>query len=102
MALVITIIVLLILAGITLNITIGENGIIKIDLLAGEEYKRTEKEDLEELERLYSQIKVATGDGSQIVVNMEDLNRIIDLKVDAKIKDSNVRTNRYYYFLYGK
>ena len=38
-ALIITIILMLILAGVVLNLTIGENGIIKFGKKAGEEYK---------------------------------------------------------------
>ena len=37
-ALVITIIVLLILAGVTINVILGENGLISITKNAGEEY----------------------------------------------------------------
>ena len=56
-ALIITIIVLLILAGVTLNMVMGENGIITKAQLAKEETneaQKNEEENLEELERKVS------------------------------------------------
>ena len=44
MVLVITIIILLILAGITLNLTLGENGIIKMAEKAGKNYVNAAEE----------------------------------------------------------
>ena len=41
-ALVITIIVLLILAGVTINLTLGQNGIFKTAEQAGKEYSEAE------------------------------------------------------------
>ena len=47
-ALIITIIIMLILAGITLNLTLGEHGIFKTAQNAGKEYKKAEiKEEIE-------------------------------------------------------
>ena len=52
-ALVITIIVLLILAGITLNLTIGQNGIINMAQQAGKNQIDAEQKEQEELDKLY-------------------------------------------------
>ena len=48
-ALVITIIVLLILAGVTITLTLGENGIFKTAEKAGENYTQAQREELERL-----------------------------------------------------
>ena len=48
-ALVITIIVLLILAGVTITLTLGENGIFKTAEKAGENYTQAQREELEGL-----------------------------------------------------
>lgn len=85
-ALVITIIILLILAGVTINLTIGENGIFKLAQNVGENYVNAHDKELADLENLYSQIKVATNDGSQITITMEDLNKFIESKIEEKAK----------------
>lgn len=48
-ALVITIIILLILAGVTITLTLGENGIFKTAEKAGENYTQAQREELERL-----------------------------------------------------
>ncbi len=48
-ALVITIIVLLILAGVTITLTLGEKGIFKTAEKAGENYTQAQREELERL-----------------------------------------------------
>ena len=48
-ALVITIIVLLILAGVTITLTLGENGIFKTSEKAGENYTQAQRDELEGL-----------------------------------------------------
>lgn len=48
-ALVITIIVLLILAGVTITLTLGENGIFKTAEKAGENYTQAQRDELEGL-----------------------------------------------------
>ena len=49
-ALVITILVLLILAGVTINITLGENGLFNQTKLAAEKYKNTQNMEEEQLQ----------------------------------------------------
>lgn len=48
-ALVITIIVLLILAGVTITLTLGEKGIFKTAEKAGENYTQAQRDELEGL-----------------------------------------------------
>ena len=52
-ALVITIIVLLILVGVTINLTIGENGIFKQATRAKEEYEQAVKNEQQQLAGLF-------------------------------------------------
>ena len=55
-ALIITIIIMLILAGITLNLTLGNNGIFKLAQNAGKNYKEAEKREQEELDKRYKEL----------------------------------------------
>ena len=65
-ALVITVIILLILAGITIQLTIGQQGILKRAEEAGKNYTQSAEQEKKDLDKLYSSIKVA--DGSQITL----------------------------------
>ncbi len=55
-ALVITIIVLLILAGVTINLTLGKNGIFKTAEMAGKNYTQAQEEELAGLENFENTI----------------------------------------------
>ena len=48
-------------------------------------YINTQNKEIEELEELYSQIKVATGEVAEITISMEDLNKMIENKVKQEI-----------------
>ncbi len=75
-ALIITIIVLLILAGVTINLTLGENGIFKTAENAGKNYTQAEQEELEGLanfENTINNIIGGTGSGSLTPVETEGL-----------------------------
>lgn len=85
-ALVITIIILLILAGIAISLTIGKNGIINIAKQAGKNYIDAEADEKAKLEELYSSILVATNGDSQITISMEDLNSLISGKVREEVQ----------------
>ena len=63
-SLVITIIVLLILAGVTINLTIGENGIFKQATRAGEEYSKAEAKEKVSLLLTQYGIEKATNQSS--------------------------------------
>lgn len=76
-SLIITIILLLILAGVALNFTIGENGIFKLAENASKNYMNAQNKELSNLENLYSQIKIATNDDAKITISVEDLKTLI-------------------------
>lgn len=85
--LVITIIIMLILVGITINLTIGEGGIITKAQEAGKNMLLAQEQEKEELNKLYSSMQIATNDDSQITISIQDLNKIIDEKVQAKAQE---------------
>ncbi len=86
-ALVITVIILLILAGITIQLTIGQQGILKRAEEAGKNYTQSAEQEKKDLDKLYSSIKVA--DGSQITLTTEELNEYINEKVQEYISSSS-------------
>lgn len=61
-ALVITIIILLILAGVTLSLTLGENGLLKRTELAKEEYENAGNKEETGLEQITNSIDNYIGD----------------------------------------
>ena len=87
-ALVVTIIILLILAGITLNLTLGQNGIITRAQQAGRNYMDAEEEEQRKLEDFLNQadnmIKGTNGSISNEESSDEDKEKIAELerKVD--------------------
>lgn len=89
-SLIVTIIILLILAGITLGFVFGKNGIIEFAQNAGKNYMKAENEENNTLENSYSSMFIATNDGSQVTINIEDLNKIIDERVEAKILKNGI------------
>ncbi len=90
-ALVITVIILLILAGITMYL-LGEQGIIKRAEQAGKEYKQAEVNERKDLDELYSQMMVATNDSSKITISVEDLKTLIQTQVQEEMgKQSNMK-----------
>ena len=62
--LVITVIVLLILAGVTLNMLMGENGIIAKAQLAKEKTNESQEQEMENLKNLENEITTRTGESS--------------------------------------
>ena len=83
-ALVITIVILIILAGISMYSIWGENGILEKAKLAKQKDMDAKEEEEERLEKLYSSIMVATGEGAQITISMKDLNTLIENKIKEK------------------
>jgi microcystin-dependent protein len=83
--LVITIVILIILAGITINLALGDNGIFSTAKQAKEQYLNVQTTEEDELNNLYSEILVATGDDSKITISVEDLRSLIQ----EEIKKSN-------------
>lgn len=82
-ALVITIILLLILAGVVLNLALGENGIIKLAEKAGKDYQNASIYEQNALDKLYSSIKVS--ENSQITLTMEELDKYIEEKMKENL-----------------
>lgn len=99
-ALVITIIILLILVGVTINFIIGENGIIGIAKHAAQEYKNAESNEIGDLDKLYSSIKIANG--STITLTQEQLDEYIKtkanptgVKTDTFVRNQRTATSAY-------
>ena len=67
-SLVITVIVLLILAGVTLTLTLGNNGIFKTAEKAGENYTKAQEKELSDLASLDEKLKEIT-DGLGVTSN---------------------------------
>lgn len=97
-SLIITIIILLILAGVTLNLTIGENEIFKLAGNASKNYMNAQDKELADLENLYSSMLIATNDNSQITINVEDLKNIIKKEVNEQLNEKYL----YYTFTLSK
>ena len=91
--LVVTIIVLLILAGITINLIIGDNGLITRAKSATEEYEKATKKEKEKLENLYGSIQIADDDNAEITINMKELKDIIDERVNEAISRETTGIN---------
>lgn len=86
-ALIITIIILLILAGVVINIIIGDNGLFKIAKNAVTDYKTAEQNERNELDRLYSSILIA--DNGTVTLNKEDLKSYIQEEVKKQLQNAN-------------
>lgn len=86
-SLVITIILLIILAGIGINLSLGKNGLFNKAKYAKEQYINAQVKEKEELDDLYSQILIATNDNAQVTISVEDLKKLIEEEVNKKIKE---------------
>lgn len=60
---------------------------------AGENYTNAQNKELADLEKLYSEIKIATNEDSQITISIEDLNKLIEDKVKQEV--SNTKSSEY-------
>lgn len=87
-ALIITIVILIIIAGVTINLSVGENGIFNKAKYAKEEYSNSAAYEQEKLNELYSQLFVATNDDAQITISVKDLNNLIQQKVEESNKST--------------
>lgn len=80
-ALIVTIIILLILAGIVVTLAIGDNGIITKTIKTVEVYKEAEEKEGKELNNLYKQLTSINNES--LDTNTEDINKIVEtLKKD--------------------
>ncbi len=79
-ALVITVILILLLAGISIAVFINSN-IIKTAMLSSDKYMDSANAEANTLTELYSSILVATDDDAKITISMKDLDAVINEKV---------------------
>ena len=82
-ALVITIIILLILAGVTINLTIGENGIFRTAEMAGKNYMDAQDKEITDLANFENTINNIIG-GAEANTEIETEETLID-KVESKV-----------------
>ncbi len=81
----ITIIVLLILVGVSITTLIGEDGILAKAQSAKEQHLGAQEAEEENLEKLYSQILVATNDSAQITISVKELKALIKEEVQKEV-----------------
>lgn len=74
------------MAGVTLNLTLGENGLLRMAEHAEKAYENAKNKESSDLENLYSSMMVATGDDAKITISMEDLNKLIEDKINEKVR----------------
>ena len=94
-SLVVTIIVLIILAGISINILLGENGIITRAQQAKENTILAQEEEAKQLNTLYSQLNYVGGNtGSTGDINSEAIQRLTEFKsaIATAITNEGVNT----------
>lgn len=84
-SLVITIILLIILASIGINLSIGENGLFNKAKYARDKYINAQETEKKNINDLYSQMLIATNDSSQITISIEDLKTIISEQVKNEV-----------------
>ena len=77
-ALVVTIIVLIILAGISINLTLGDNGIITVAQKAKENMELAKEEEERELNELYTQLE--TGESSSGNLPYDSIVKLTEFK----------------------
>lgn len=86
-SLVITIILLIILAGIAINLGLKENGLLDKAKFAKDKYINEQEEEKERLNDLYSEVLVATGENSQITISVKELKELIQEEVMKSTKE---------------
>ena len=93
--LVITIIVLLILAGVVLNLTFGENGIINKAKFATDKYKQLEENEIKMLSELnmnFTSDNTNSGSSSDSLEEIEELKQKID-DLQNQINNMNINSS---------
>lgn len=86
-AMIITIIIMLILAGIAVNFAIGENGILQKAKYAQENYKEMQNKEESDLEKLYSSMLIATDDNAQITISVGELKTLIKNQLEEELEN---------------
>lgn len=88
--LVVTIIVLLILAGITISFSLGENGIIAKAKNAAEKYKQAEIDEQMQLNSLYSNLSISSSNGNTNVT-IEEVSNVVEKVLDDKLNEKMLK-----------
>lgn len=88
--LVITIILLIILAGIGINMFIGQNSLLNKAKLAKQNYINAEKEEEKQINDLYSEILIATNDDAKVTMNIKELKQLINETVDSRMQSKGM------------
>lgn len=93
-ALVITVIILLILAGITLHLTVGQEGIIKRAKQAGENYIDAQEEEEKQLSYMLAETENSIIKGNGDTSNNREYGYFFVEKDDNKSSDTKVALNK--------
>ena len=94
-ALVVTIIVLIILAGISINLVLGDNGIITIAKKAKENTELAKIQEETELNELYTQLETEGSNSenlpndSKVSISIEELKQLIKTEVEKQAINSS-------------
>lgn len=92
--LVVTIVILLILASVSIYLGLENNGIIERAKQASEEYVSSAEEEEKQLNDAYGQIDTESGESATLTITMEELNNLIDERSNKNYIDmSNVLSN---------
>lgn len=106
-SLVITIIIILLLAGVAINLGLKENGLLSKAKFARDKYINEQENEKKELNDLYSELLVATGENSQITISVKELKELIKeevqkstqkptgIRMDVFIKNSIANNSNY-------
>ena len=86
-SLIVTIILLIILAGVGISLSLGENGLFNKAKYAKEKYINEQEEEQKKLNDLYSQMLVATGENSQITISVKELKELINEEVKNSMNE---------------
>ena len=98
-ALVVTIIILLILAGVVITLVVGDNGIITRAKRATEIYKEAEENEQIQLNNLYTQLASINNENSKSVTiygDQESINSITNVPVTINVDGSGVNATKAY------
>lgn len=87
--LIVTVIVMLILAGVAIYFTVGKEGLLDKVAKASKEYESAYEKEKTGLDNLYSEMLIATNDDAKITISVEDLNKLIEEKVNTAVGDWN-------------
>lgn len=87
-SLVITIVILMILAGIAINLVIGDNGIIRRAITSKNQYLNSVDDEQIKINELYSKMLIATNDDSTVTINIKDLNNLIKEQINDELNNN--------------